>query len=158
MKLISIIALTVFVAVASAGSEVITEITEKITASFDQETGTFADDAYDTLFEAHSLIDSADLTGEHELATLEAMNSMVTYNLACFEALQGNSEEALIWLEESIASGYADSEWMLQDADLATIKGDPRFTELVNAAGENYVEIAHDCGTCESRGNCGDEE
>ncbi len=157
MKLVTILALTVFVSMASAGAEVLTEITEKITVSFDQETGTFVDGAYDTLLEAHSMIGSADLTGEHELAALKAMNSMVTYNLACLVALQGNSEDALVWLEESISSGYGDPEWMAQDEDLSSLREDPKFAELVAAAEENHVETSHDCGTCESSGNCADE-
>ncbi|MCK5134110.1 MAG: hypothetical protein KAR40_18430 [Candidatus Sabulitectum sp.] len=156
MRLVSVIALTILVAVASGGTEVLMEISEKLTACFDQETGTFADGAHDTLLEAHSMIDTADLTGEQELAALKAMNSMVTYNLACLEALQGNSEEALIWLEESVASGYADSEWMLQDEDLSSISDDPEFAELAAAADENHVE--HDCGSCHHREGCEDAE
>jgi len=157
MKLISIIALTVFVAAASAGTEVLMEISEKLTACFDQETGTFVDSAYDTLLEAHSMVNAADLTGERELATLKAMNSMVTYNLACLVALQGNSEEALVWLEESVASGYGDPEWMVQDEDLSSLREYPEFAELVTVAEENHVETVHDCGNCESSGNCADE-
>ncbi len=158
MKLISIITLTVLVGFASAGTEVLMEISEKISGCFDQETGTFADGAHDTLIEAHSMVATADLSGEREVAALEAMNSMVTYNLACLTALQGNSEEALVWLEESIESGYSDSQWMVQDEDLSSLWDNPEFTELVVAADENHVEASHDCGTCASRTNCGDVE
>lgn len=156
MKLVTILALTVFVALASAGTEVLEEIAAKFTASFDHETGTFTDGAYDTLIETHSMIEAADLADEREVAALKTMNSLVTYNLACIEALQGNSEEALVWLEESITSGYGDPEWMVQDADLSSLREEPKFAELVAAAEENHVE--HDCGNCESSGNCADEE
>ena len=158
MKLITIVALMLFAVTASAGSVVLEEISAKIAASFDQETGTFAEGASETLLEAHSLIGAADLTDEHELIVLKSMNSLVTYNLTCLEALSGNNEEALVWLEEAVASGYSDPEWMLQDTDLATLKDNPRFLELVAAATENSLANAHDCTTCESRGNCDSAE
>lgn len=154
MKLLTIAALAVFATMASAGAEVFTEVTEKITASFNQETGTFTDGAHETLLEAYSMIAAADLTDVHELIALDALNSVVTYNLACLESLSGNNEEALVWLEKAVASGYADSEWMLQDEDLSALKDDPKFIELVSGADENTLETAHDCSTCQSRGNC----
>lgn len=158
MKLITIVALMLFAGTAAAGVPALEEISAKIGASFDQEAGTFADGAAETLLEAHSLIGATDLTDEHELIVLNSMNSLVTYNLACLEALAGNNEEALVWLEEAVASGYNDPEWLQQDTDLASLKDDPKFLELVEAATENSLETAHDCTTCPSRGNCGSAE
>ena len=154
MKLMTIIALVLFAGTASAGVPALDEISAKIADSFDKEAGTFADGAAETLLEAHSLIGAADLTDEHEVIVLNSMNSLVTYNLACLEALSGNNEEALVWLEEAVASGYADPEWLQQDTDLASLKEDPRFLELVEVATGNSLETAHDCATCQNSGTC----
>ena len=155
MKIASLLALTLLIGIASAGMDTLAEITEKVTAAFDQETGTFAEGAYETLLEAHNMIGVAlegDITDENELKTLGAMDCMVMYNLACLEALDGNTDEAFTWLEGSIDAGYGDPDWMLADEDLASLREDVRFGELVEAAAENEEE---DCtGPCSSGGPC----
>ncbi len=159
MKLFTILALSVFASVAIAGAEVFEEIAVKIQTAINQETGTFNDGAYDTLIEAHSMIAGADVTSDQELAVLASMNSMVTYNLACLDALSGNSDEALTWLEEAVETGYSDADWMLQDQDLATLRENPRFLEISLVAAMNKVEVedTHSCGTCPNSGNCAEE-
>ncbi len=90
MKTASLLALTLLIAIASAGMDALTEITEKVTAAFDQETGTFAEGAYEILLEAHTMIGvvlEGDITDENELKTLSAMDCMVMYNLACLKLL-----------------------------------------------------------------------
>lgn len=155
MRIVSLFALALLVGMATAGTDNLAEITEKVTAAFDPETGTFAHGAYETLLEAHSMIGDAsegDVTDENELKVLGAMDCMVMYNLACLEALNGNSEEALTWLEGSIDAGYGDPDWMLADEDLAGLRENVRFGELVEAAAENEEE---DCtGPCSSGGPC----
>ncbi len=155
MKIASMFALTLLVGMSAAGMDTLSEISQKVTAAFDQETGTFADGAYETLLEAHTLIGEAledENTDENELCALGAMDCMVTYNLACLEALNGNTEEAFTWLEGSIDAGYGDPDWMLADEDLASLREDVRFGELVEAAAENKEE---DCtGPCSSGGPC----
>ena len=158
MKLFTIVALCIFASTAVAGAEVFEEIAAKIQAAINQETGTFTDGAYDSLIEAHSLIAGADVTDAREVTALASMNSMVTYNLACLDALSGNSEEALAWLEEAVESGYSDASWMLQDEDLSSLREDSRFTEINEIAAMNAVEYAHDCGNCPNRDGCGDVE
>ncbi len=152
MKIASLLALTLLIAIASAGMDTLADINEKVTAAFDQETGTFAEGAYETLLEAHSMIGVAlegDITDENELKTLSDMDCLVMYNLACLEALDGNTDEAFTWLEGSVDAGYGDPDWMLADEDIAGLREDARFGELVDAATEN------DCtGPCSSGGPC----
>ncbi|MDQ3809078.1 MAG: protein kinase, partial [Chloroflexota bacterium] len=50
----------------------------------------------------------------------------VYYNLACFYALGGNSEEALGCLERAVKLGYAHREWLEHDADLVSVREHPR--------------------------------
>jgi len=155
MKIASLIALTLLFGTAAAGMDNLTDISEKVIAAFDQETGTFAEGAYETLLEAHTMItealDDASMD-ENELHALGSMDCMVMYNLACLEAINENTEEAFSWLEGSIDAGYGDPEWMLADEDLASLREDPRFGELADAAAVNMEE---DCtGPCSTGGSC----
>ena len=114
MKIASLFAITLLVAMAAAGTETLTEISEKVTASFDMETGTFAEGAYETLLEAHTMIGEAlesGITDVNELKALGAMDCVVMYNLTCLEAIDGNNDEAFTWLEGAIDAGYADPDW-----------------------------------------------
>jgi len=155
MRTAFLFALTLLVALATAQMDIVNEISLKVKASFDQETGTFAEGAFDTLLEAYAMIGATlegDITDENELYGLGVLNCLVTYNLACLEAINGNTEEAFTWLETSIDAGYADADWMREDLDLATLREDARLEELAAAAAENKVE---DCsGPCSTGGSC----
>lgn len=61
---------------------------------------------------------------------------LTSYNLACFQALQGKREEALANLEKAIAAGFANAQHMLKDEDLKELREDPKFKELVDKAKE----------------------
>lgn len=155
MKTASLLALALLVGIATAGMETLVEISEKVTAAFDQETGTFAEGAYETLIEAHSMIGTAlegDITDENELKSLSAMDCMVMYNLACLEAIKGNTDEAITWLEGSVDAGYGDPDWMVADEDLASLREDARFADLVEAAEVNHEEAC--TGPCSEGGPC----
>jgi hypothetical protein len=54
-------------------------------------------------------------------------NSNVLYNLACFEALAGDTDSALVHLEEAIAIHPEVREWSKSDSDFDSIRADPRF-------------------------------
>ncbi len=155
MRIASLFALTLLATMAIAGMDTVAEISEKVTSAFDQETGTFAQGAYETLLEAHGMIGVAlegDITDENELKTLGSMSCMVMYNLACLEALGGNVDEAFTWLEGSVDTGYGDPDWMLEDGDFTSLREDARFGELVEAAAENAEA---DCsGPCSTGGPC----
>lgn len=60
--------------------------------------------------------------GPEEPATL--------YNLACHQAVMGHTEKALELLERAIAHGFAHSDWLRNDPDLTSLRGEPRFERL----------------------------
>lgn len=55
------------------------------------------------------------------------------YNLACDQAVMGHTEKALELLERAIARGFAHSDWLRNDPDLTSLRGEPRF-ELLAAS------------------------
>jgi adenylate cyclase len=57
--------------------------------------------------------------------------SVLLYNLACAEALLGETDGALEHLREAIAGEPKAAEWAREDADLASLRDDPRFAELL---------------------------
>jgi len=65
------------------------------------------------------------------LVSLVPDNPTVHYNLACSLALSGRSSEALDSLEAAIRLGYSDAGFLLEDADLDSLRQDPRFADLL---------------------------
>jgi tetratricopeptide (TPR) repeat protein len=57
--------------------------------------------------------------------------SVLLYNLACAEAMLGETDEALKHLQGAIELQPDAAEWARDDHDLASLHDDPRFTELV---------------------------
>jgi hypothetical protein len=57
----------------------------------------------------------------------------ITYNIACAEALAGETEEALAHLKEAIEAQPSYAESAREDPDFELIRSDPRFAELVGA-------------------------
>jgi TolB-like protein/Tfp pilus assembly protein PilF len=53
------------------------------------------------------------------------------YNVACFYAVTGRAEEALSGLEASVAHGFAHGDWLRNDPDWTTLRGNPRFEKLL---------------------------
>jgi CubicO group peptidase (beta-lactamase class C family) len=64
-------------------------------------------------------------------ARFEAFRAPALFNLACAEALLGNTESALDALEEAIDAGWRDREAMRTDPDLTSIRDTERFGELL---------------------------
>jgi len=56
------------------------------------------------------------------------------YNEACAYALQGESDRALASLGEAFEMGFEDVDLVSEDADLASIRDNPRFKDLVTKA------------------------
>lgn len=52
------------------------------------------------------------------------------YNLACFWAIAGDHERALLWLQKALDVGYS-SVYIESDPDLASLRGDPRFERII---------------------------
>ncbi len=61
------------------------------------------------------------------------------YNLACFEAVQGNPAKAMNWLRQSVDAGFNAADWMPQDSDLESIHGS-EFNTLVERARQSAAD------------------
>jgi serine/threonine protein kinase/tetratricopeptide (TPR) repeat protein len=55
----------------------------------------------------------------------------VLYNVACLYALEGRTDEAISCLAQAFEAGFGAREWIAQDPDLESLRGDPRFRALV---------------------------
>jgi adenylate cyclase len=53
------------------------------------------------------------------------------YNLACDQALAGQTEKALELLEHAVARGFSQSDWVRNDPDLTSLRSHPRYRELL---------------------------
>jgi tetratricopeptide (TPR) repeat protein len=52
------------------------------------------------------------------------------YNAACALARAGRTDEAFQWLDKAYATGFDLAEYIDDDSDLASLRGDPRFAAL----------------------------
>ncbi len=57
-------------------------------------------------------------------------DSMVLYNVACVYALGNMTDEAVECLDKAIQNGFGHREWLDNDSDLESLRGDPRFQAL----------------------------
>ena len=86
------------------------------------------------------------LKEQHELAPL---NPSPLYNLACAYGLSGDTESALENLGRAVAAGWHDAEHTRSDSDLAALRDNSRFNDLLRemersaAAWENRSNPAH---------------
>ncbi|HEX8137262.1 MAG TPA: tetratricopeptide repeat protein [Pyrinomonadaceae bacterium] len=58
-------------------------------------------------------------------------NPVGMYNLACSYARMGEKEKAFEWLTKALKAGFAQVALLKTDADLASLRDDARFTELL---------------------------
>jgi tetratricopeptide (TPR) repeat protein len=70
--------------------------------------------------------------GEDHGATINTL-----YNAACAEARTGNRDRALSWLRQAVDAGYGNIDWVLQDSDLESLRGDAEFEGLVERIRQN---------------------
>ena len=68
---------------------------------------------------------------DRELARRLPHDPTVRYNLACSLALNGEIDMAFAELERALERGYRDAEHLAQDDDLAALREDPRFEDLL---------------------------
>lgn len=59
-------------------------------------------------------------------------NPDVAYRRACLEALTGNTDDALTWLEKSLQRGYRDYDSIYSNSELSSVWNNPRFVMLLN--------------------------
>jgi tetratricopeptide (TPR) repeat protein len=53
------------------------------------------------------------------------------YNIACGYSLLNDKENALIWLQRSLESGFDRNDLVAEDSDLDPLRGDPRFQKIL---------------------------
>ena len=61
---------------------------------------------------------------------IDAGDSIVMYNLACYHAQAGNSDKSIEWLGRAVAGGFHAPGKIAEDGDLDAIRSDPRFEEI----------------------------
>jgi serine/threonine protein kinase/Flp pilus assembly protein TadD len=57
-------------------------------------------------------------------------DATVLYNIACMFATSGEADEAITLLERAVAAGFGHWNWIENDADLESLRGNPRFLAL----------------------------
>ena len=73
------------------------------------------------------------LAADERLVRLAPRDPTVHYNLACSLALLARREAALDALERAAELGYRDTEHLLADEDLASLRAEVRFQALVES-------------------------
>jgi tetratricopeptide (TPR) repeat protein len=69
---------------------------------------------------------------------------LVIYNVACMHALAGRSNDAFAALEQAVQLGFAGAQLLTGDADLTSLRGDPRFASLLGAARRRFSPCEFD--------------
>lgn len=67
------------------------------------------------------------------VADLPEWHSLTRYNLACFYALNGQTDKAIPELREALQLRPDLLEWSKQDTDLVSLRGDPAYQALYQA-------------------------
>lgn len=89
--------------------------------------------------DAHNTIAAALFYAEHfghalevsELAWNRYSDPIHAYNAACSAARLGKLDEALVWLGRAVDRGFSDRTKVESDSDLALLREDPRFAEIL---------------------------
>jgi SAM-dependent methyltransferase len=73
---------------------------------------------------------------------LEWKHAETLYNIGCAYAQQGNKGKAYEYLQKAVDAGYAWAGGIMKDEDLESLRGEPRFKEIVRAAwAKGYIWI-----------------
>ncbi len=67
----------------------------------------------------------------HQAIEIDSDDPVVLYNVACNLATLGEVDSAITYLEKAIEFGTISAAWMRNDEDLANLRDDVRFQELV---------------------------
>jgi tetratricopeptide (TPR) repeat protein len=68
---------------------------------------------------------------EHINIALPKMKNESGYNLACFYAICGEVDKALIYLQQALLNKDTTIEWIKSDPDLELLHNDPRYLKLI---------------------------
>ncbi len=63
--------------------------------------------------------------------SLDPQDAVALYNLACVACVCGDADAGLRYLESAVTHGYPHLSWIENDADLAALREDSRFEEVV---------------------------
>jgi adenylate cyclase len=67
----------------------------------------------------------------HRASTIDPEDTAVLYNVGCVYALGGSSDEAIDHLDRAIQNGFGQREWLENDSDWDSIRGEPRFQAIL---------------------------
>jgi tetratricopeptide (TPR) repeat protein len=70
-------------------------------------------------------------------AEFNATKAVASYNAACVYARQNNVEEAIAWLTKAVGARFNDANTMQNDSDLASVRSDGRFAQLLEEVRKN---------------------
>jgi TolB-like protein/Flp pilus assembly protein TadD len=101
----------------------------------------FPDDARAFYLGAGSLVVLGDIERAkrwlHRAVEIAPDDSIVLYNVACNLATLGETEKALDYLEQAADRGAVSAAWMRNDEDLASLRDEPRYIELLDRVDSN---------------------
>lgn len=69
---------------------------------------------------------------ERSLA-IDPEDPMLLYNVACTYASLGRIDQAISCLERAVEKGFGHREWIDNDPDLAPLRDNPRYKDIVDA-------------------------
>ncbi len=72
--------------------------------------------------------------------------NVAAYNAACAHALLGQTDDAFQWLDKAMAKGFANLAQVRSDPDLASLRGDARFAEVITKLGGKPATGGADAG------------
>ena len=65
--------------------------------------------------------------------SIDPEDPMLLYNVACTYATLGRTDQAISCLERAVDKGFGHKEWIDNDPDLASVRGNPRYQAIVDA-------------------------
>ncbi len=80
--------------------------------------------------------DDAIAAFQHSIEQGEKVDA-ATYNIACGYARKGDSARAFEWLRKAIDEGFDADSYLAKDDDLDSLRSDPRFAKIRQAARDN---------------------
>ncbi len=83
------------------------------------------------------------LEAHRRAAEFPGLKATASYNAACVLSLQGDVDEAFVWLDKARQAGFTNVAQLSVDADLANLRADPRFTAYVPRKLEGNLEAQH---------------
>ncbi|MBU0754593.1 MAG: hypothetical protein KJ645_05605 [Planctomycetes bacterium] len=104
-----------------------------INSGMDQEVNEISGDAL-TAYQQGDIKRALALLGQAHEAAPE--NSIVLYNLACFNALAGNKDEALDWLAKAVEGGFYAPQKIGEDSDLESLRNTSKYQAALARATE----------------------